>query len=325
MKLYPLKFHPILKDKLWGGDQLNELKNIQSPIPKLGESWEVSAIPNDVSVVCEGPLKGTSLTDLITTYGEQLLGSKVTEVFGKKFPLLIKYINAAQDLSIQVHPDDRMALRRHNSFGKTEMWYIMDAEPEARLILGFKEQSDKDAFAKAIKENTVESLLNEEVVKPGNAYFIKPGLVHAIGAGITLAEIQQSSDITYRVYDFDRRDDNGNLRELHIDESLEASDYTQVKDHKIKYDPEAKKSQNLAKTQYFVTNYNHFNDCINLEVANKFSFKVLMNVGDTDVTLIYNGENYPFAKGQTYLIPACIPYVKLQADNGDAKVLSIHS
>jgi len=322
MQVYPIRFCPILKQKIWGGDHLNKLKNLTSPTHQLGESWEISAVKGNVSVIQNGDYRDLSLDDLIHQFPVQLLGKKVIQQFGEQFPLLIKYINAAQNLSIQVHPDDTVAHCKHNCFGKTEMWYIMDAEPDAQLILGFKDDCEDSAFAKAISQNTVMELLNSENVVAGDAFFIHPGLVHAIGAGVTLAEIQQSSDVTYRVYDFDRKDAKGNSRELHIDDAIQVTDYKKSTDHKIDYNPHKTGSQNLKTTNYFTTDYLHFKGCRNIEVATHESFMVLMNVGES-CTIYYDSVRYDFSNGQTVLLPAAIPYVRVQSA-GDSKLLAIH-
>lgn len=322
MILYPIFFKPILKEKIWGGVLLNVIKNIEPTIPRLGESWEISVVENDISVIENGLYKGLNLNQLIEKFPNHVLGEKVISLHGYQFPLLIKYINAAQDLSIQVHPDDLVAMKKHNSFGKTEMWYIMNTEPGSRLILGFTEDCDKDAFAKAISHNTVPDLLNQIKVQEGDAFFIKPGLVHAIGAGITLAEIQQSSDITYRVYDFDRQDSDGNTRELHIEDSIEVSDYKKSTDHIIDYKPHKAGQQNLASSSYFTTDYLHFTGCKRLEIARHKSFMVLMNVGEIcDINC--NGKRYSLKEAQTVLIPAAVPYVLIKSE-GKAKLLTVH-
>lgn len=322
MKLYPLSFKPILKDKIWGGNELNKLKNIDPPIPQLGESWEISVVENDISVINNGCYKDLSLNQLINKFPLELLGKKVIQLHGEQFPLLIKYINAAQDLSIQVHPDDKVAMKKYNSFGKTEMWYIMDAQPDSRLILGFKENVDKDAFAKAIYQNKVLELLNVVNVNAEEAFFIKPGLIHAIGAGVTLAEIQQSSDITYRVHDFNRKDSEGKTRELHIEDSIEVSDYNSSTDHVIDYEPEYMGAQNLAVNSYFTTDYLRFKGCKRVSVQEHGSFMVLMNVGEA-CDVIYNGTAHRLDTTQTLLIPAAIPYILIQSIF-EAKLLSVH-
>lgn len=322
MQVYPIRFRPVLKQKIWGGNDLNDLKNLNVPITRLGESWEISAVKGDLSIVENGDYSDLSIDDLIHLFPEQLLGKKVIQQFGAQFPLLIKFINAAQNLSIQVHPDDTVAQLKHDCFGKTEMWYVMDAVPDAQLVLGFKEDCGDSAFAKAISENTVMELLNSENVVAGDAFFIHPGLVHAIGAGVTLAEIQQSSDVTYRVYDYDRKDDEGNSRELHIDDAIQVTDYKKSTDHKIDYNPNKTGSQNLKTTNYFTTDYLRFKGCRNIEVATHDSFMVLMNVG-ASCSIYCDGVKYDFNYGQTVLLPAAIPYVRVQSA-GDSKLLAIH-
>ena len=205
MNLYPLTFTPIFKERIWGGEKLQ--KELQKPVnqPLIGESWEISTVKGDISIINNGHLRGTSLQALIEESPEALLGTKVYKQFGKDFPLLIKFIDAAQDLSIQVHPNDELAKKRHNSFGKTEMWYIMDSAPEASIIIGFNKDVTQEEYQKYLSEKTLTQLLNYEKISRGDMFFILAGKIHAIGAGVLLAEIQQTSDITYRVYDFDRK------------------------------------------------------------------------------------------------------------------------
>ena len=235
LSLYPFKFQPILKERLWGGTKLETVlgKSLDSDI--IGESWELSGVSGDVSVVANGNLAGKSLQEIIESYKEDLLGKAVYERFGNDFPILIKFIDAKQDLSIQVHPNDELAKARYNSFGKTEMWYVMDADPDAKLIVGFNKSVNKEEYQKHLNNKTLTEILYYEPVKEGSTFFINTGKVHAIGAGTLLAEIQQTSDITYRVYDFDRKDKNGNLRELHTELALDAIDYEKKDDFKVSY------------------------------------------------------------------------------------------
>lgn len=233
MNLYPFKFQPILKERLWGGTKLKDLLNKPSSSDITGESWELSAVKGDVSIIENGPLAGTSLQEAINHHPQALLGKSVTNRFGTEFPILIKFIDAKQDLSIQLHPNDELAKERHNSFGKTEMWYIMQADPGAELIVGFKQDMTKENYEKHLNEGKLTDILNYEKVKEGDTFFINTGKVHAIGAGILLAEIQQTSDITYRVYDFNRKDKEGNLRELHTELAIDAIDYSYKDDFKI--------------------------------------------------------------------------------------------
>jgi mannose-6-phosphate isomerase len=231
MKLYPLQFEPIFKERIWGGTKLKTYLNKPIQSDNTGESWEISTVENDVSIVSNGNFKGKSLNDLIDEFPEQILGTKVYEQFGKQFPLLFKFIDAREDLSIQLHPNDELAKKRHNSFGKTEMWYVMQAEANARLIVGFKEKSSANEYIENLNNKTLLSILDSKKVKEGDVFFLETGTIHAIGAGILIAEIQQTSDITYRVYDFDRVDAQGNQRELHLDLALDAINYDVTNAH----------------------------------------------------------------------------------------------
>ena len=230
--LYPLQFEPILKERIWGGEKLKTILNKSITSKITGESWELSTVEGDVSIVSNGEIKGKTLMELIVETPNELLGTKVHERFGKQFPLLFKYLDAREDLSIQVHPNDKLAKERHNSFGKTEMWYVMQADADSRIIVGFKENSSKEEYLKHLKDNTLVSILDNVKAKAGDIFFLETGTVHAIGAGLVVAEIQQTSDITYRLYDFDRVDAQGNKRELHVDLALDAINYNKVNTQK---------------------------------------------------------------------------------------------
>jgi mannose-6-phosphate isomerase len=223
--LYPLKFKPLLKSVLWGGDEICAFKGLPAQ-DGIGESWEISGVPGDVSVVANGELKGRSLDELIAGFGAELLGASVLERFGTTFPLLIKFIDAKQALSIQVHPDDELAGKRHNSFGKTEMWYVVKAAPGASLYSGFSRQMDAEKYLQSLQDDTFVDSLQGYEVQPGDVFFLPAGRVHAIGAGCFIAEIQQTSNITYRIYDYKRTDAQGRPRELHTEWAKDAIDYT---------------------------------------------------------------------------------------------------
>ncbi len=322
MNWYPLTFEPLYKEKIWGGTQLNKLKQIQPPLPKLGESWEISDVGDDVSIVLKGALANKSLRWILEKYSEQVMGKRVSQRFGTQFPILIKYINAAQDLSIQLHPDDMIAKAKHDSFGKTEMWYVMDSDPGAGLTLGFKETTNEVAFAKAIQNNHLPALLNFQTTEKGDSFLIKPGFVHAIGAGITLAEIQQSSDLTYRVHDYNRLDDAGNPRELHVEEAIAAADYSMAEGHQIQYDRDLLGRQKLAETNYFETDILQFTGTHAIQLCPDESFTIVMNVGES-CNLSHKGESYSFNNAQTYLIPAAIKELDVTCD-GNGKLLLVH-
>jgi mannose-6-phosphate isomerase len=312
MTLYPLKFRPILKERLWGGAKLKEVlgKPIVSDI--TGESWELSTVKGDVSVISNGSLEGKSLQDIIESDSEQLLGKSVVERFGKEFPILIKFIDAKQDLSIQLHPNDELAKNRHDSFGKTEMWYIMDADPKAELIVGFNKDVTKEEYAESIDNDTLLDLLNYEQVKEGDTFFINTGKIHAIGAGVMLAEIQQTSDVTYRVFDFNRKDKEGNLRELHTELALDAVDYEKKDDFKVSYNQGLNKVSEMVDCPYFKTNFIQLTENLELDTTNRDSFTIFMCVGGEAVIKTTEGE-VSIKKGETALLPAITKKISLQS------------
>jgi mannose-6-phosphate isomerase len=303
MNLYPLKFNPILKERLWGGTKLKDVlgKPIENDI--TGESWELSTVKGDVSIVANGDFSGTSLQELINQYPEELLGKSVYARFGTEFPILIKFIDAKQDLSIQLHPNDELAKKRHNSFGKTEMWYIMDADEGAELIVGFNRDVTREEYAKSMEEDTLLDLLNYESVKEGDTFFINTGKMHAIGAGVLLAEIQQTSDITYRVFDFNRKDKNGNLRELHTDLALDAIDYTKKDDFKVDYSDSKDSVNNMVSCPYFKTNFLELTRDLGQDVSARDSFTIYMCVGGK-ATISNEFGSVSIKKGETTLVPA---------------------
>ena len=318
MKIYPIQFTPILKERIWGGTQLKSLLNKSITDDKTGESWEISTVPNDVSMVASGVYKGKSLNDLIAEFPTQLLGTSVHAKFGNQFPLLFKFIDAREDLSIQLHPNDALAKKRHNSFGKTETWYVMHADEGARMIVGFKEKSSSEEYVSHLNNKSLLSILDSKKVKEGDVFFLDTGTIHAIGAGIVVAEIQQTSDITYRVYDFDRVDANGNQRELHVDLALEAINYDVVEVQRT-YEKVENKSNTIVECPYFTTNFIPVTDCVTVD-TNPNTFKVLMVVSGS-CELVMEGESYLYVKGDTLLIPAAAPRFELK---GTSAVLEIY-
>lgn len=318
MKLYPLKFYPIFKDRIWGGTKLKTYLNKSIPSQTTGESWEISTVEDNVSVVSNGIFKEKTLDTLIDEMPILILGEKVYQKFGKQFPLLFKYLDAREDLSIQVHPNDELAQKHHNTFGKTEMWYVMQAEDKSQLIVGFKEKSSSDEYLKNVKNNTLLDILDTKEVKKGDVFFLATGTVHAIGAGTVIAEIQQSSDVTYRIYDFDRVDAQGNKRELHIDLALEAINYDKV-DSKQEYQKIDNTSNVVVDCPFFTTNFIPLNGTLAYN-SNKESFIVFMCV-DGAFELILDQERYPYKKGDTLLIPAAMDNFVLK---GSASLLEIY-
>ncbi|MEN8788803.1 MAG: type I phosphomannose isomerase catalytic subunit [Flavobacteriaceae bacterium] len=303
--LYPLKFKPILKERLWGGAKLRSL--LKKPIlsDTTGESWEISAVPGDISVVVNGPLKETNLQQLIDGYGEDLLGSNVVERFGSDFPILIKFIDAAKDLSIQVHPNDELAQKRHNSMGKTEMWHVMDADKDARLIIGFKNEVTTEEYISSLESNKLPDLLHDEFVKKGDTFMINAGRVHAIGAGVLLVEIQQTSDVTYRIYDFNRRNKEGDLRELHTQEALDAIDYSSNQDFRVDYSDIAGESNTMVRSPYFNTSYLRLEENKLLDLKARDSFTIYICVSGNAI-LQTDSTRVSMCLGETVLLPASI-------------------
>ena len=318
MKLYPLQFEPILKERIWGGTKLKTYLNKPITSNITGESWEISTIENDISIVLNGNLKGKSLNELINEFPEAILGTKVYEQFGKQFPLLFKYLDAREDLSIQVHPNDALAKKRHNSFGKTEMWYVMQVDLDAQLIVGFKEKSSPEEYLLNLKNKSLVNILDTKKVKQGDVFFLETGTVHAIGAGIVIAEIQQTSDITYRLYDFDRVDSNGNSRELHVDLALEAINY-EIVDAQKQYSKKENSSNTMVNCRYFTTNFIPLIGVVEIN-KNQESFTVYMCV-EGDFQILLNGESFNYQKGDTVLIPAAATDFQL---NGKASILEIY-
>lgn len=300
---YPIKFQPILKDKIWGGNKLVNTLNKKSSLKNIGESWEISDIDGNVSVVVNGTLKGKSLKDLLNLYTSDLIGKINYLNFGNKFPLLIKFIDAHQDLSVQVHPNDALSKERHNSFGKTEMWYILQSDENARLILGFNKTISANEYVRLLKEKNIMSVLHRVPVKKGDAFFIETGTVHAIGAGIVVAEIQQTSDITYRIYDFDRVDNLGNERELHTELAVEALNFSNKIDTERNYKKKENILNSVATCQYFKTNFIPVKGNVTLNYSKIDSFVIFICVeGSATISIFGNKETINY--GETILIPA---------------------
>jgi mannose-6-phosphate isomerase len=312
--LYPLKFKPIPREMVWGGNKLHKLFNKNFPPGiKIGESWEISSVKDKISIVSNGHLANNNLEELIEVYMGDLVGDKVFDKFGTTFPLLVKLIDASQDLSIQVHPDDELALRRHDSQGKTEMWYVLDAERDATLITGFSRGITPAVFMETLQSKRLSEVLNEESVSAGDTFFIPAGRIHAIRAGIVLAEIQQTSDITYRVYDYDRTGDDGKPRELHVDLALDAIDFNAADNYKTIVAEEKNVPVLLADCRYFTTNRLDIDNKITLDYNLINSF-VIYICTDGRFTLGWEKGKIDVQKGETVLIPAMIEEVTLSPD-----------
>ena len=318
--LYPFKFQPILKDKIWGGQKLQKILKKPTTSAEAGESWEISDVQGDTSIVSNGTMAGTSLKSLMELHTTELLGHKNFQQFGTKFPLLIKFIDAKLALSVQLHPNDALAKSRHNSFGKTEMWYVVQADSDSNLIVGFNQPMTKELYLKHLEAKTLECILNFDKVDAGDTYFIEVGRIHAIGAGVLLAEIQQTSDITYRVYDWDRVDSEGNHRELHNDIALEAFDFDMPDNYRVNYSRDSQTSTELVSCPYFTTNVIEVKTSL-LVKNNHDSFMIYMCVEGSAIINI-EGNQTEFYKGETVLIPACIKTFSISTNH--AKLLEVY-
>lgn len=310
-QLYPFKFHPIYKAKIWGGNKIKTILHKDfGELTNCGESWELSAVEGDVSVVANGHLAGNSLTELIEQFGADLLGQKVIKQHATSFPLLIKFLDAKEDLSIQVHPNDAQAQAKHGCNGKTEMWYVLDADPGASLISGFKRATNKEEYVAKLESGQLTDLLNREEVSAGDVFYLPAGRIHTIGAGLLIAEIQQSSDVTYRIYDFDRTDAAGNKRELHTAEALEVLDFSCKKPYKTSYLNRNNEVVNLVESAYFITNKLRLDQKMKRNLLNKDSFVIYMCITG-GLMLLANQYSIQLVAGETLLVPAALAHIEL--------------
>ncbi|MCX6252904.1 MAG: class I mannose-6-phosphate isomerase [Bacteroidia bacterium] len=322
-ELYPLKFEPVLKEKVWGGNALVTRFN-KKPTGSLhiGESWELSAVADNQSIISNGFLAGNNIEELIEVYMDDITGDSVFDKFGSEFPLLIKFIEAKEDLSIQVHPDNALAKERHQAYGKTEMWYILESEKGSKIFTGFKEGVTRQMYEEALRDGKLADLLNVENTEAGDTFFTPAGRVHAIGAGTVLIEIQQSSDITYRIFDWNRKNSGKEQRELHTDLALDAIDFTAAGKCKIKKEPEFNKTENLVDCEFFNTNIIRFNSAINKEYYFNDSFVVYICI-EGDFLIRWDEASEKVTKGETVLLPALIKEVILEPV-GEAMLLEVY-
>ncbi len=322
-ELYPFKFETVLKEKVWGGNALATRYNKKSSGEKLiGESWEISAVSDNLSVVRNGFLAGNNIEELIEVYMGDITGDSIFEKFGNEFPLLIKFIEAREDLSIQVHPDNALARKRHNAYGKTEMWYILDCEEGTKIYTGFKEGVTKEMYIDAVNNNNLIDLLNIEDAEAGDTFFTPSGRVHAIGAGTVLVEIQQTSDITYRIFDWNRKNTGPEIRELHTDLALDAIDFGEAGKNKIRKEPELNKPVNLVSCEFFNTDILKFNNPINKEYHTNDSFVVYICI-EGEYLIRWDDNFEKVSKGETVLLPASMKEVVLEPIN-EACILEIY-
>ena len=308
--MYPLKFNPILKSMIWGGEKLRQYKAIDTDQKNIGESWELSGVPGNESVVSNGEFAGRTITELIKEYGAELLGRHVYETCGEKFPLLIKFIDARDDLSIQVHPDDAMAQAVHGQpFGKTEMWYVVSADKDAHLMSGLSAKITPEEYVSRVKNNTITDVLSDYKVQSGDVFFLPAGRIHSIGKGCFIAEIQQTSDLTYRIYDFGRLGLDGKPRELHTELAKDAIDYSISEDYRTAYAPVLNEDTPLVECEYFKTHLFDLTVPVSVDVKSKDSFLIVICLEGKGKLIDSEGNVVSLTQGETVLVPASVDNV----------------
>ncbi|QIA08938.1 type I phosphomannose isomerase catalytic subunit [Draconibacterium halophilum] len=321
--LYPIKFKPIFHEKIWGGNRMKTILNKDfGDMPNCGESWELSGVNGNISMVSNGFLAGNDLNELIEIYMGDLVGDKVYKKFGEEFPLLIKFIDAQDDLSIQVHPDDNLSKERHNAYGKTEMWYVAGAEKGALINSGFNQEVDREKYLEYLNAGKLTDLLHYDEAEVGDVYFIPAGRVHAIGKGCLVAEIQQTSDVTYRIFDYNRKDDKGNERELHTDLALDAIDFSYSSRYKTDYSTEENKAVEIVNCPYFTTNIIEFNKELDKDYNQLDSFVIYMTL-EGDFEIVTEGGTEKVTMGETVLLPASLESVQLKPKSESVKILEV--
>lgn len=322
--MYPLKFEPILKQTLWGGDKIIPFKHLNESSPNVGESWEISAVEGCESVVANGADKGLTLSEMVRKYKEELVGETNYERFGNKFPLLIKFIDAKLDLSIQVHPNDELARKRHNSFGKNEMWYVIAADKGAKLISGFAEQITPKEYKERVYNGTFAEVLQTCEIRPGDVFYVPAGRVHGIGAGSFIAEIQQTSDVTYRIFDYNRKDQNGKTRELHTNQAMDAINFADVQDDfRTEYELTENEPIEVVASPYFTTSVYDMTEEITCDYSELDSF-VIFICTDGSCKITDDSKNeLTLCAGETILLPASTQEVTITPD-GRVKLLETY-
>ena len=308
----PLKFNALLKQTLWGGNKIIPFKHLDEKTPNIGESWEISGVPGDETTVADGEYRGMSLNKLVTLLGADLVGHKNVERFGNEFPLLIKFIDARQDLSIQVHPTDEIAHRQGRERGNTEMWYLMKSDDGAKLYSGLKKQITPEEYKQMVADDTICDALAQYEVGEGDVFFLPAGRIHAIGTGCFLAEIQQTSDVTWRIYDFKRRDANGNFRELHTQQAAESINYAVLPDYRTHYQPRKNQRVELVTCPYFTTSVYDLDQPTTLHYDDLDSFIILIGIEGKGLFTDNEGNTFSLQAGETVLIPATTKHVATQ-------------
>ena len=305
--LYPLLFEPNLHSVVWGGKRICPYKGIPEKDEPIGESWEISAIPSSTSIISNGIYKGKKLTDIIEQMPAEILGNAVAEKYGNKMPLLVKFIDAEKDLSIQVHPNDEMAQRIHNKFGKTEMWYVIDAKPGSYLYAGFKDNITKEEYKKRIADGTITDVIAKHFVKPGDVFYLPAGRIHAICGGILLAEVQQSSDVTYRIFDYNRPGMDGKPRELHTELAADALNFHVEDEYRTQYATQEERANRVIESPYFSVRVTELSRSFHRNLIKYDSFIICMCIeGDCHINISSTGDQILLKEGNSCLIPAAI-------------------
>jgi len=319
--MQPIKFNPLLVHTLWGGEKIIPFKHLNSDLTQVGESWEISGVKGNETVVSEGEFKGKKLNELVDELKGKLVGEANYKRFGNDFPLLIKFIDARQELSIQVHPTDELAQKRGKLRGKTEMWYIMDSDENAKLRAGMKEKITPEQYKQMVEDDTITEAIAEYKVKEGDCFFLPAGRIHSIGTGCFLAEIQQTSDVTYRIYDFKRKDKDGNYRELHTEEAAECIDYNVEPNYRTEYTPVKNEGVALVECPYFTTAVYDLNEPMTLDYSELDSFVILIGLKGSGEITDNEGNTTTLCEGETILIPATTSEVKV---TGNIKFLETY-
>ena len=308
----PFKFNPLLKQTIWGGDKIIPFKHLVDKAENVGESWEISGVKDNESIVADGEYKGRKLNDVVAELKDRLIGAENYKRFGSDFPLLIKFIDARQDLSIQVHPTDEMAHKQGKLRGKTEMWYVMASEPDAHLRSGLKQQITPEQYKAMVANDTICDAIADYAVKEGDCFFLPAGRIHSIGAGCFLAEIQQTCDVTYRIYDFQRKDKDGNYRQLHTKEAAECINYNVEKNYRTAYVPQRNQGVSLVRCPYFCTAVYDLDEPMTLDYTELDSFVILIGVKGAGTIIDNEGNAFTLQAGESVLIPATTRTLKVE-------------
>lgn len=317
----PLKFNALLKSTLWGGDKIIPFKNLDIQQENVGESWEISGVKGNETIVADGPYAGKKLNELVEELKGKLVGEDNYQRFGNEFPLLIKFIDARQDLSIQVHPTDEIAKMQGKERGKTEMWYLMDSDKDATLLCGLKKKITPKEYAQMVENDTIVDAIDRYEVKEGDCFFLPAGRIHAIGTGCFLAEIQQTSDVTYRIYDFKRKDKDGNYRQLHTKEAAECINYNVESNYRTDYTPVKNQGVSLVQCPYFNTAVYDLDEPMTIDYSELDSFVILIGLKGNATITDNEGNTFTLQAGESVLVPATTETLKV---DGNIKFLETY-